>query len=91
MGRISGYYLLLTLARIRMRETAEQCPPQECGWVHREDLIEMLQCPETQLNLWVHRIRSRFSSQGFLDYAAVIERRDGSGQMRIGASSFIIQ
>lgn len=83
MGQLSAWYLLLTLARIRAREQRE-LPPAEAGWMHRDDLADMLCCTEQQLNVWVHRVRSRFSSKGFLDYASIIERRDGSGQLRIG-------
>jgi hypothetical protein len=83
MGQLSGFYLLMTLAQVRVKE-ASDLPPTESGWVHREDLMRMLQCGEQQLNVWVHRVRSRFSNKEFLDYASIVERRDGSGQMRIG-------
>jgi hypothetical protein len=85
MGQMSGFYLLLILARLRAAEASELLPHAECGWVHRAQLMDMLRCGEQQLNVWVHRIRTRFSAKGFLDYASVIERRDGSGQLRIGA------
>jgi hypothetical protein len=84
MGRLSGYYMLLTLARLRHEDTLAGHDDSEAGWVHREDLANMLRCSEQQINLWVHRIRSRFSGSGFLDYSTVVQRRDGSGQMRIG-------
>ena len=90
MGELSIFYLLLTLARIRKREQ-EQHSPRECGWVHRENLMDMLRCGEQKLNLWVHRIRAKFSEKDFLDYARVIERRDGSGQLRIGVSRLVLE
>lgn len=90
MGQLSAFYLLLTLARIRQRDRGTT-PVAEAGWAHRDDLTRMLRCQEQQLNVWVHRVRSRFSTKGFLDYAAVIERRDGSGQMRIGVDRFSIR
>ncbi len=81
MGQLSGYYMLLQLARLRNADTRGG----EAGWTHREDLMRMLRCGEQQLNVWIHRVRSKFSSMGFLDYAQVVERREGTGQMRIGA------
>lgn len=89
MGHLSAFYFLLTLARIRVRER-EHLTERESGWVHREDLMTMLRCGEQQLNVWVHRIRARFSSKGFLDYASIIERRDGSGQLRIGVDRIVL-
>lgn len=84
LGQINAFYLLLILARHRIEQQASE-PAEECGWIHRERLMRMLRCGEQQLNVWIHRIRSRFANAGFLDYASVIERRDGTGQLRIGA------
>jgi len=89
IGQLVGNYLLLTLAR-RRDEERKIHPASEAGWIHREELTSMLKCPETQLNVWVHRIRERFSSKGFLDHAAIIERRDRTGQLRIGVEQSII-
>jgi hypothetical protein len=89
MGHLSAYYFLLQLARARNQER-QSLPVGESGWVHRETLMDMLRCGEQQLNVWVHRVRSRFSSKEFLDYASIIERRDGTGQMRIGVERSVI-
>jgi FHA domain len=89
MGSQSPFYLLLILARVRLQEEG-RLPPSESGWIHREDLMSMLRCGEQQLNVWVHRIRARFSRSEFLDYASIIERRDGSGQLRVGVGRCII-
>jgi hypothetical protein len=90
MGELSSFYLLLTLARICQQEQQHHSA-RECGWIHREDLMRMLGCGEPKLNMWVHRIRSRFSEKDFLDYASIIERRDGSGQLRVGVSRIVIE
>lgn len=90
MGQLSAFYFLVTLARLRAEERG-RLPPSESGWVHREQLMSMLRCGEQQLNVWVHRVRSRFSSKGFLDYASIIERRDGSGQLRIGIERSVVR
>jgi hypothetical protein len=90
MGQLSSYYLLLTLARMRQASSREP-PPEDSGWVHRDDLARMLRCGEQQLNVWVHRIRSKFSLKGFLDYANIVERRDRTGQMRLGVAQAVIR
>jgi hypothetical protein len=90
MGRLSAFYLLLTLARIRNQE-AQQHSTNEAGWTHREDLATMLGCGEQQLNVWIFRIRERFAGKDFLDYASIIERRDGTGQVRIGVQRNVIR
>lgn len=90
MGQSIAYYMLLTLARLRERQTTRE-NRHDPGWIHRDELARMLRCGEQQLNLWVHRIRTKFCISGFLDYAAVIERRDGTGQLRIGTDRTVIQ
>jgi FHA domain len=89
MGSQSAFYLLLVLARVRLQERCT-LPASESGWIHREDLMSMLRCGEQQLNVWVHRIRARFARSEFLDYASIIERRDGSGQLRVGVEQCVI-
>jgi hypothetical protein len=92
MGQLSGYYFLLTLARLRdVSGQAEPPRDAQSGWVHREELTRMLRCGEQQINVWIHRIRSRFSRMGFLDYAGIVERRDGTGQMRLGSFRTVIR
>jgi len=90
MGHLSGYYFLLTLSRLRHHGHGAAVTDAG-GWVHREELSRMLRCGEQQINVWVHRIRAKFSMNGFMDYANVIERRDGTGQMRVGASRSLVR
>ena len=89
-GRSNAYYFLLTLARLRNADQREQ-RESEAGWTHREDLMTMLKCGEQQLNVWVFRVRSKFASKDFLDYASIVERRDGSGQLRIGVPRNVVR
>jgi len=86
LGRRAAYYLLLTLARIRL----EQRDSQSAGWVHWSELASMLRAEQTEINLWVYRIRERFAEAGFTRPGAIIERRSGSGQLRIGAHDITI-
>lgn len=90
MGQSNTYYFLLTLARLKLQDEGRRTAA-ESGWVHREQLVRMLRCDPQLLNVWVCRIRAKFSNAGFLDYASVIERRDGSGRMRIGVLKNQIQ
>lgn len=89
ISNLSAAYLLLTLARVRIQEQGN-VPAAESGWIHRDDLIRMLHCGEQQLNVWVHRIRARFAKSDFLDYASIIERREGTGQLRVGVENCAI-
>jgi hypothetical protein len=90
LGESSIYYLLVTLARIRLQDHGRR-PAAESGWVHREQLVRMLQCDPSLLNVWVCRIRSKLSVAGFVDYASIIERRDGAGYMRLGVADSVIE
>jgi hypothetical protein len=89
-GHSNAYYFLLTLARLRNADQRAQ-RESEAGWTHREELMTMLKCGEQQLNVWVFRVRSKFSSKDFLDYASIVERRDGTGQLRIGVPRNVIR
>jgi hypothetical protein len=90
LGRSNAYYFLLTLARLRNAEQRAQ-RDSEAGWTHRDELMKLLKCGEQQLNVWVFRVRTKFASKDFLDYASIIERRDGSGQLRIGVPRNVIR
>ena len=84
MGQLSGFYLLLTLARLRTQAENSGVDAAERGSVHRAQLLRCWARRST-LNDSVLGIRSRFATKGFLDYADVVKRNDGRGQMRIGA------
>lgn len=89
MGIRSGHEFLLTLAR-RRNEEESRFPSSEAGWIHREELMQMHVCAETRINVWIWRLRDQFAKHEFLDYASVVERRDRTGQMRIGAARSVI-
>lgn len=83
--------LLLTLARCRMND-ANTLPKSEVGWVHREDLAKMLAISDGHLiNLWVYRARRQFAELGIRGAAGIVERREGTQQMRIGIADLNIQ
>lgn len=85
------FYLLLTLARLRL-EDAEQkdLPLAEHGWIERSDLERMLRIDTQHLNLLVYRARKQFAAIGLHDSSAIIERRTGSSQLRIGTADLLV-
>jgi hypothetical protein len=78
----SHHYLLVTLARARLAEATE--PPVERGWLEREELCRMLAIDELRLNVEVCRARKQFSALGIQGAATIVDRRMGSGRIRLG-------
>jgi hypothetical protein len=87
LGSRSVFYLLLTLARLRLA----QRDSGSAGWIHWSELATMLRASQVEINVWVHRIRERFAEVGFLRPAAIIERRPRTGQLRIGSDKLNIE
>jgi hypothetical protein len=81
----SYHYLLATLARIRLKEHA--LSEAEQGWVDRETLCRMLAMDGNKLNVDIHRMRKQLDLLGIQDAANVVERRQGTGQVRLGVRS----
>lgn len=81
----SYHYLLATLARVRLRE--HELPESEQGWVERDTLCQMLATDSNKLNVDIHRVRKQFSTLGIQDAASVVERRPGTGHLRLGVRS----
>jgi len=79
------FYMLLTLARLRMKDADEgELPMSEQGWVHHDDLAGMLATDRATINVHVCRARRQLAKAGVLGAADVVERRTGTGQLRIG-------
>jgi len=79
--------LLGVLARERLHDGDNATLPiSEQGWVYREDLPRLLGVPFERIHLWIHHARRQLARAGQRDAAAIIERRAGSTQIRIGAS-----
>lgn len=77
------HYLLLTLARRRVEDA--EAPPAQRGWIHRDDVMRMLMMDPQHLNVQIFRARQQFRQVGVTDAVAIVERRSGTGQLRIGA------
>lgn len=82
----SHHYLLLTLARLRLADT--ESPEGERGWVTREDLCKMLAMDAPRINVDIHRARKQMAALGIADGADVVQRRGGTGELRLGVRSF---
>jgi hypothetical protein len=81
-------YLLLTLARAREKD--QDLEASEQGWCYRDDLIRGLRIPENQFNVAIFRARQHLSRAGVIGAKAVVERRRGSTQLRLGTDRFDI-
>lgn len=78
--------MLLALARARVADAAAgMLPEREHGWMHREDLMKELGISDPQLlTLWVFRAREQFAHMKVPGASKVIERRERTGQLRLG-------
>ncbi|WP_437624306.1 FHA domain-containing protein [Sorangium sp. So ce1151] len=87
----SHHYMLLTLARARLRDrdAGALAPPQR-GWVFVDELCRMLSMDENKLNVEIYRVRQEMSAAGLAGAAAVIERRRGSRQLRVGTERLAV-
>jgi pSer/pThr/pTyr-binding forkhead associated (FHA) protein len=78
------HYLLLTLARAIVED--EDASPAERGWVDREELCRRIGTDGPRLNVDVFRNRRQFAALGIHGAAGIIERRPGTGQLRLGTA-----
>jgi hypothetical protein len=85
LGARAHHYLLLTLARTRLRDRAEGAPPGAEGWMYRDELTRMLGLDDKHLNITVYRIRQQLGAAGVVDAAGIVERRAPTHQLRLGA------
>lgn len=79
-------YLLLTLARQRLADRTS-LPPEEQGWIHQEDLGRMLRLDDNVLYTHIFRARRQLMAAGLPTAEAVIERRAGARQLRLGIAA----
>ena len=82
-------YTLLVLARARLDEA--DLPVGSRGWVYQDDLCKMLGIDDAKLNLFVFRARKQLAASGIEGSAAIVERRVGTRQLRLGVDDVTIQ
>ncbi len=78
------HFLLLMLARARLRDQETGVAAAEQGWVHASVLSEELRVSRENLNVEVFRARRLFVEHDIVDGALIIERRPHTGQIRLG-------
>ena len=87
----SHHYMLLTLARVRVKSRDEgRLEPLQRGWVFVDDLCRMLSTDENKLNVEIFRVRQEMGQLGLTNGAAIVERRRGSRQLRVGTERISI-
>ena len=85
-------YLLLTLARARLRDQDDaSLPATSHGWIDQPRLLKMLATNPSQLALDIYRARRQFMEAGVTDSAQLVERRTTSRELRIGVSSIRVR
>ncbi len=78
--------LLLTRARIADVESS----PREQGWIYVEVALKELDIDHGRLALHIFRARQAFAAAGWPGAAGIIERRRGSGQIRLGPARALV-
>jgi pSer/pThr/pTyr-binding forkhead associated (FHA) protein len=90
MGSKSAYYLLYTLARVRLHHPLPRVvSTSEGGWLSVDTLETLLGTSREHINVDVCRIRQVFREKGVSDPAAIIERRNHL--LRIGTAQISIR
>lgn len=82
------HYPLLLLARARLRDAAS--PADRQGWIEQSELLRQLNCDGDRLYIDIFRSRRQLADAGVADAARLIERRPGTGLLRIGVASLEI-
>jgi hypothetical protein len=91
LGARSHHYVLLTLARMRRRDTENGEPAASAGWIAQDELAKLLQFGPERLNLDIFRARRQFGAEGFVPPAAIVERRPAARELRLGVPDFEIE
>jgi hypothetical protein len=90
LGERTHNFLLLTLARRRLADTAQGLRETSCGWTYADDLAHDPSMASPRLNIDVLRIRRHLASHGVIGAIAIIERRRSTRQLRIGTARISI-
>mgnify|MGYP002632850283 CR=1 FL=1 len=86
------HYLLLTLARQRIKDAEDSDEPASShGWVYQDDLSKMLRLDDNAIYLAVYRARKQLKTAGVTGAAGIVERRAATRQLRIGVSALQVR
>lgn len=78
------HYPLLLLARARLAD--RELPPERQGWVQQTELARQLRYEPDRLYSDIFRFRRQLAQAGVVDAGKVVERRAGTGLLRIGVA-----
>jgi hypothetical protein len=84
LGSRGHNYLLLTLARQRLADSANDVPAASRGWMDKDQLAQGLRITPQLIDGEIFRIRKHFASHGLAEAATIIERRARTRQIRLG-------
>ena len=85
------HYTVLTLARIRQRDAQDPAlSSADHGWIHIDDLANLLRVEESRLNVHIYRARRQLAKLGVANPASLIERRSYQRQLRLGIADIDI-
>jgi len=90
LGSRAHNYLLLTLARQKLADSAEQIAPASCGWMDKDQLADGLRMTPQQVDGEIFRIRRHFASHGVPESSGVIERRERTRLIRLGLDRVVV-
>lgn len=90
LGERAHHYMLLTLARQRLKDAEEGDDLETQGWIELDRIVDMLRLVDCHLNIQIFRIRKqvRAALPDLLNLPQVVERRVGG--IRFGYPDFQI-
>ncbi len=80
------HHLLHRLAQVRHAHRADGVSLPEQGWVSVQELADDLGVKISHLNMNIYRARQQFGKLGLHPADAIVERRRGTGQLRLGVA-----
>jgi hypothetical protein len=84
-------YMLLTLARARLRDQARPgVSEDEAGWLYVDELLDTLAIQETNLNVYICRARKDFVCAKVHGATDIIERDPQTRRLRLGVEKLEI-
>jgi hypothetical protein len=84
LGSRGHNYLLLTLARQKLADLADNVPASSSGWMDKDRLALGLRITPQLIDGEIFRIRKHFASHGLAEATTIIERRPRTRQIRLG-------
>lgn len=84
LGSRGHNYLLLTLARQKLSDLANNVPVASSGWMDKDRLAQGLRITPQSIDGEIFRIRKHFASHGLAEATTIIERRARTRQIRLG-------